>query len=657
MLGEAHILGLVNHYLSLHQYPTAIFLCERLHAQSKAAHIVHKLGMCYYRAGQVRSAYALLRSSSEPENRYLYAVCASELNQLEEAERALLSGSSGYLGPLLTQYERECNSRDPVGARNFVQKVMCVPNGAAGLALLGTLCRKANRKEHARICFEMSLLLDPFLWSSFQELCEMGFESHARSFFQAESALIESEPAATENMEAEHMGSTAGLGVDRGTDQAAHRDNLQGMENSSAFKTPAPHGQGKGIQSRDQANFVTPGKSAATAAGGSVHGKTLHASEDGPTAAGSGENAYSGIPTPRNPVGRPRAHRPDRQKAGWMADPVAARALLRLLQTLGDAYWKICQYRCHQALHAFQSLAQNDYRSGWVLHQVARCHFEITDYRRACEVFEQLRKLEPYRMAGMELYSTTLWHLKKEVELSYLAQQLVEYGRHSPEVWCAIGNCFSLQKEHEVALKFFQRAIQLDETYTYAYTLSGHEYVSNEDFEKAIECYRHAIRTNDRHYNAWYGLGTIYYRQEKFRVAEFHFQRALSINPNSSVLHCYLGMVLNAQGHMNKALAVLQKATIAQPANPQAKFTRANVLLKMGLHEEALEQLSAVRDFIPKEASVRFLMGKVCKQLGRTEEAIQHFTTALDLDPKDSNQIKTALDKLDSQGEQDDDAL
>jgi anaphase-promoting complex subunit 3 len=29
-----------------------------------------------------------------------------------------------------------------------------------------------------------------------------------------------------------------------------------------------------------------------------------------------------------------------------------------------------------------------------------------------------------------------------------------------PECWCVVGNCFSLQKEHETALKFFQRAIQ-----------------------------------------------------------------------------------------------------------------------------------------------------------------------------------------------------
>ena len=67
-----------------------------------------------------------------------------------------------------------------------------------------------------------------------------------------------------------------------------------------------------------------------------------------------------------------------------------------------------------------------------------------------------------------------------------------------------VGNCFSLQKEHDTALKFFQRAIQLQPDFAYAYTLSGHEYSANDDFEKAMACYRSAIRLDERHYNAWY---------------------------------------------------------------------------------------------------------------------------------------------------------
>ena len=42
---------------------------------------------------------------------------------------------------------------------------------------------------------------------------------------------------------------------------------------------------------------------------------------------------------------------------------------------------------------------------------------------------------------------------------------------------CAVGNCFALRKDHETALKNFQRAVQLDSRVAYAHTLCGHEYV------------------------------------------------------------------------------------------------------------------------------------------------------------------------------------
>lgn len=47
---------------------------------------------------------------------------------------------------------------------------------------------------------------------------------------------------------------------------------------------------------------------------------------------------------------------------------------------------------------------------------------------------------------GLEVYSTVLWHMKREVELSYLAQEAVTLDRQSPYAWCVMGNCFSLQK-------------------------------------------------------------------------------------------------------------------------------------------------------------------------------------------------------------------
>ena len=83
-----------------------------------------------------------------------------------------------------------------------------------------------------------------------------------------------------------------------------------------------------------------------------------------------------------------------------------------------------------------------------------------------------------------------------------------------------VGNCFSLQKEHEVATKYFLNATTIDDKFAYAHTLAGHEYFANEDYEKASRSYQKALKVDMRHYNAWFGLGNIAYKQENFAKAD-----------------------------------------------------------------------------------------------------------------------------------------
>jgi anaphase-promoting complex subunit 3 len=60
----------------------------------------------------------------------------------------------------------------------------------------------------------------------------------------------------------------------------------------------------------------------------------------------------------------------------------------------------------------------------------------------------EMLRLEPFRLRGLEILSTALWHLKKDNDVASLAQQCVEIDRLSPEVWCVVGNCFSVSGRH-----------------------------------------------------------------------------------------------------------------------------------------------------------------------------------------------------------------
>uniref|UniRef100_A0A7S3JQP4 Uncharacterized protein n=1 Tax=Aureoumbra lagunensis TaxID=44058 RepID=A0A7S3JQP4_9STRA len=468
-----------------------------------------------------------------------------------------------------------------------------VPQGAAGFYALGEACRQTHRREAAIGYMELSLQQDPLMWVAFEALCAMGAEPDANTYFK----IKQGHPV-----------------ID------VHA--VCGPSYFDAAQVPTPATQRK------------PSEQV---------GSTRRLLDFGSTDASSTQKPPSKIP--RTHFNQTREEKVQESSSDNNYQGVVS-TLLLVLSKLGTARAALAKNDIKRALSSLHSLSPRHFETGWVQHALGRCHFEAADYEAAVDALRSMRRVEPHRIKGLELLSTALWHLKDEVELCYLSRAAVDFDPRAPESWCCAGNCLSLQKEHDAAVRCFQRAIALDPTFAYAFTLCGHEYAANDDLDHALAMYRHALRADDRHYNAWYGIGAIHFRQEKFDLAEYHFQRALSLNPQSSVLHCHIGMTHHANGNFDQALAYLRQAAELEPKNPQARFQTANVLISLDHCEEALAELSIVADYAPREASVHFLMGKVCKKLDRLSEAMMHFTYALDLQPKDNNLIKSAIDRL-----------
>lgn len=322
-----------------------------------------------------------------------------------------------------------------------------------------------------------------------------------------------------------------------------------------------------------------------------------------------------------------------------------AEGLMALMRTLGQAYLLLSQFECRKAVEQLTSVAPHQFNTAWVQCLLGKAYFELAEYEKSIEYFGGVHKKEPYRLEYMDMYSTALWHLQKEVALSALAQDLLKLDKNSPITWCVAGNCFSLHKEHDTAIKFFQRAVQVDPNFPYAYTLLGHEYIVTEELDKALSSFRNAIRLDYRHYNAWFGIGTICSKQERFRLAEIYYTRALEINTHSSVLMCHIGVVQHALKKIDKALQTLNAAIVNDPKNPLCKFHRGQLYFNLGRHAEALKELEELKEIVPKESLVYYLIGKVHKKLGNVDLALMHFSWATDLDPKGaSSQIKEAFD-------------
>ncbi|KAH3671706.1 hypothetical protein OGAPHI_000411 [Ogataea philodendri] len=323
--------------------------------------------------------------------------------------------------------------------------------------------------------------------------------------------------------------------------------------------------------------------------------------------------------------------------------------LVSVYSKLAKGYKAMCFYDCFKAIRIFDSLPENELNTPWVLGKLGRLHFEIVNYEEAENYFIRLRQLDRTRLKEMEYYSTLLWHLHKELELSFLSHELHGISKDSSEAWIAVGNLFSLKREPDEAIKCFQKANQVDKNFAYSYTLQGHEYLSNDAFENALECFRHAILLDKRHYNAFYGIGMVYLKLGDFRKAEFHFRKAVEINPVNVILICCVGMVLEKLGKREQALRQYIFASRLQPLSMLALFKKAQSLISLKRYDLALKDFEKLENLAPDEASVHFLLGKLYRIYGRKNDAIKQFTIALNLDPKGSHLIKEALESLEDE--------
>ena len=172
--------------------------------------------------------------------------------------------------------------------------------------------------------------------------------------------------------------------------------------------------------------------------------------------------------------------------------------ITQIIKTYAEIARNFYLYNCEEAINLIKQLPIIHQKSSWIMVVLGRCYFELTKYKDCDKVFKECVQRFPANIEGMDFYSSCLWYLKDQFTLVNLANSCLEQSHFVPETWIVVGNCHSLQKEHELALKFFNRAIQINHHYAYAFTLSGHEYVETENYSLAKQCYTNAINSDDR---------------------------------------------------------------------------------------------------------------------------------------------------------------
>lgn len=540
----------------------------------------------------------------------------------------------------------------PLRRHYYENARLIYPEESAVYHLLGDLYRAQGDVKNSILNYQSALRLNPFDFEALQQMASAGAEISVGAIYRCGAGLA--------GLTATSRGTASGLA-------SLHVSNLALASGTETMGVPNPfyaspahllpqelatpriinpvvpdapvrrtHGVGNTQQS--EAGFSAP-----TARLGGVKTPTagvrslahVHKKSDGVDVSRSLKRSSSAG------IGPPSAtHEID------SAD-MYLRQLYSVFAKLAKCFYR---YDCYKAIRVLVSLPENERDTPWVLAKLGRLHYEIVNYTQSKRFFVRLRQLDRTRLDDMEYYSTLLWHLHRKTELAYLANELHDIDSNLAITWCVMGNLFSLVRETDEAIRCFNKALAIDDCFTYAYTLKGHEYFGNDNYEQALECFRRSLHNDPRHYNALYGIGMVYINLGEYQKADYHFRKAVAINPINVILICCVGMVFERLGKKTAALRQYELAHKLQPLNALPIFKKAQLLFSMQQFPQALKEFETMKELAPNEASVHFLLGQLYQIQNDKFLAIREFTIALNLDPKGNYLIREAMEMMKEDG-------
>jgi tetratricopeptide (TPR) repeat protein len=232
------VLNCLNHFA----YQDAIFLSERMHSEIQTEETLYLLALSHYKSGSKSlRAYHLLkeRQLKLPKSKYLLGKCCLDLDKYSEAESVLISdflsnnliNSTNTTSNLLKTTTTTTSNANPtttttatttllssnpttshstnsqlfslnqstaaaVAAQSTKQKLydeIIKEYGAEYsshvLQILATVYSKTDRVTQAVEFYKKSLRLNPFMWSSFEAICNIGEKVDPTKYFTFNSAL------------------------------------------------------------------------------------------------------------------------------------------------------------------------------------------------------------------------------------------------------------------------------------------------------------------------------------------------------------------------------------------------------------------------------------------------------------------------------------
>lgn len=211
-------------------------------------------------------------------------------------------------------------------------------------------------------------------------------------------------------------------------------------------------------------------------------------------------------------------------------------------------------------------------------------------------------------------------------------QKAIDLEPNFYQAWFNMGTTYGLLEEYEYALEKFQKTIDLESSFYQAWYHLGYTYEQLGKFEIAIEKYQKAIDYyND--YKSWLQMGIAYGKLGELETAVKKIEKAIEINPSFSHSWYNLGYAYEKLEQIETAIEKYQKAVEINPYYNNAWYNLGCMYEKLEQFEIAIEKYQKVVEINPYDYEAYGRIGICYEKLKKLEMAIKNYQKTVEINP------------------------
>jgi len=244
----------------------------------------------------------------------------------------------------------------------------------------------------------------------------------------------------------------------------------------------------------------------------------------------------------------------------------------------------------------------------------------------------------------IELYSSG--HINQALDAVHT---LINHHPNEPLLHNIEGVCYKPTGQLEMAVKCFERAVEIKPDYADAHFNLGLTLQELNQLDAAVKCYQVTLALESSYVKAHNNLGIIYKELGKMADAVKSYEQAIALQPGFAEAHNNLGITFQELGQLDEAVKCYEEALVIQPDYIEVLNNHGNTLKLLGQTDEALNSYKQALSINPDYADAHNNIGIIYHEMGQFDEAIKCYKKVIAIKPEHAeahNNLGVTLNKL-----------